>query len=164
MPFILRTYFFHSCFIVFAKPNIWTVSRLIPINCSFHNSMVPCMFSKFVLYVFVCVCTQSCPTLYDPMDSSPPGSSVHGIFQARILKWVVIFYSFYYILNIRDDILPCLFIAQNQPKTFRGSHMDSFLYVELCSFQVCMLKSKPPVPLCVTIFRDRIFTEVIKFK
>ena len=112
----------------------------------------------------MCVCTQSCPTLYDPMDSRPPGSSVHGIFQARILKWVVIFYSFYYILNIRDDILPCLFIAQNQPKTFRGSHMDSFLYVELCSFQVCMLKSKPPVPLCVTIFRDRIFTEVIKFK
>ena len=29
-----------------------------------------------------------CPTLCDPMDSSPPGSSVHGIFQARILEWV----------------------------------------------------------------------------
>ena len=32
----------------------------------------------------------SCPTLCDPMDCSPPGSSVHGIFQARILEWVVI--------------------------------------------------------------------------
>ena len=32
--------------------------------------------------------TQSCPTLCDPMDCSPPGSSVHGIFQARILAWV----------------------------------------------------------------------------
>ena len=31
---------------------------------------------------------QSCPTLWDPMDSSPPGSSVHGILQARILDWV----------------------------------------------------------------------------
>ena len=31
---------------------------------------------------------QSCPTLHDPMDSSPPGSSVHGIFQARVLEWV----------------------------------------------------------------------------
>ena len=31
---------------------------------------------------------QSCPTLYDPIDCSPPGSSVHGIFQARILEWV----------------------------------------------------------------------------
>ena len=33
---------------------------------------------------------QSCPTLRDPMDCSPPGSSVHGIFQARVLEWVAI--------------------------------------------------------------------------
>ena len=31
--------------------------------------------------------TQSCPTLHDPMDCSLPGSSVHGIFQARVLEW-----------------------------------------------------------------------------
>ena len=31
---------------------------------------------------------QSCPTLFDSMDYSPPGSSVYGILQARILKWV----------------------------------------------------------------------------
>ena len=37
-----------------------------------------------------CVHTQSCPTLYNPMDCSPPGSSVHGISQARILEWVAI--------------------------------------------------------------------------
>ena len=30
---------------------------------------------------------QSCPTLSDPMDCSPPGSSLHGIFQARVLEW-----------------------------------------------------------------------------
>ena len=30
---------------------------------------------------------QSCPTLSDPMDCSSPGSSVHGIFQARVLEW-----------------------------------------------------------------------------
>ena len=30
---------------------------------------------------------QSCPTLSNPMDSSPPGSSIHGIFQARVLEW-----------------------------------------------------------------------------
>ena len=30
---------------------------------------------------------QSCPTLLDPMDRSPPGSSIHGIFQARVLEW-----------------------------------------------------------------------------
>ena len=33
---------------------------------------------------------QSCPTLSDPMDCSAPGSSVHGIFQARVLEWVAI--------------------------------------------------------------------------
>ena len=44
--------------------------------------------------VCVCVCvTQSCLTLYDPMDCSLPGSSVHGILQARILEWVVIPFS-----------------------------------------------------------------------
>ena len=32
--------------------------------------------------------THLCPTLCDPMDCSPPGSSVHGILQARILEWV----------------------------------------------------------------------------
>ena len=30
---------------------------------------------------------QSCPTLRDPMDCSPPGSSVHGVSQARVLEW-----------------------------------------------------------------------------
>ena len=37
--------------------------------------------------------TQSCPTLCDPVDCSPPGSSVHGILQARILEWVAISFS-----------------------------------------------------------------------
>ena len=36
---------------------------------------------------------QSCPTLCDPMDCSPPSSSVHGILQARILEWVAIPFS-----------------------------------------------------------------------
>ena len=36
---------------------------------------------------------QSCPTLHDPIDSSPPGSPVPGILQARILEWVAIFFS-----------------------------------------------------------------------
>ena len=36
---------------------------------------------------------QSCPTLRDPMDSGLPGSSVHGIFQARVLEWGAIAFS-----------------------------------------------------------------------
>ena len=45
--------------------------------------------------VCVCACVrakslQSCPTLCGPMDSSLPGSAVHGILQARILAWVAV--------------------------------------------------------------------------
>ena len=36
---------------------------------------------------------QSCPTLHDPMDCSPPGSSIHGIFQAKVLEWGAIAFS-----------------------------------------------------------------------
>ena len=36
---------------------------------------------------------QSCPTLCDPMDGSLPGSSIHGVFQARILEWFAISFS-----------------------------------------------------------------------
>ena len=40
-----------------------------------------------------CLVTQSCPTLCNSMDCSPPGSSVHGILQARILEWVATSFS-----------------------------------------------------------------------
>ena len=49
--------------------------------------------------------TQSCPTLCDTMDWSPPGSSVHGIFQARVVEWVAIAFS----KPILDPIQTCLF-------------------------------------------------------
>ena len=38
---------------------------------------------------------QSCLTLRDPMDCSPPGSSIHGIFQARVLEWLAIAFSIF---------------------------------------------------------------------
>ena len=47
----------------------------------------------FKYNVFSCTCVHAkllklCPTLFDPIGSSPPGFSVHGILQARILEWV----------------------------------------------------------------------------
>ena len=45
------------------------------------------LFSVLLLPV-LCLVTQSCLTVCDPMDCSPPGSSVHGILQAGILEWV----------------------------------------------------------------------------
>ena len=41
----------------------------------------------------VCSITKSCLTPCDPMDCSPPGSSVHGIFQARVLEWGAIAFT-----------------------------------------------------------------------
>ena len=41
----------------------------------------------------MCVHTQSCPTLCNPMDYSLSGSSVHGIFQVQILEWVAVSFS-----------------------------------------------------------------------
>ena len=43
---------------------------------------------------------QSCPTLCNPIDGSPPGSSVHRILQARILEWVSISFSILYARTI----------------------------------------------------------------
>ena len=47
---------------------------------------------------------QSCPTPSDPMDCSLPGSSIHGIFQARVLEWGAIAFSIYaeYIMRNAD--------------------------------------------------------------
>ena len=47
-------------------------------NVMFVNLQVPNAAAKSL---------QSCPTLCDPMDCSLPGSSVHGLFQARVLEW-----------------------------------------------------------------------------
>ena len=48
---------------------------------------------------------QSCLTLSDPMDCSPPGSSIHGIFQARVLEWVAIVFPAFTLLTHFQSLL-----------------------------------------------------------
>ena len=51
------------------------------------------MVGTYIQWNIACICTKSlqlCLSLCDPMDCSPPGFSVHGILQARILEWVAI--------------------------------------------------------------------------
>ena len=57
--------------------------------------------------------SQSCPTLSDPMDCSPPGSSVHGIFQARVLEWGAIAISNTYVstLDYNDIIFKIRYVG-----------------------------------------------------
>ena len=67
---------------------------------SSHESYPTCVWNQVdspmkaisIVYALLLV-AQSCLTLCDPMDCSPPGSSVHGILQARILEWVAIPFS-----------------------------------------------------------------------
>ena len=54
---------------------------------------------------------QSCPTPSNPMDCNPPGPSIHGIFQARVLEWVAIaFFVTYYYLAKKGPIFKADFI------------------------------------------------------
>ena len=57
--------------------------------CVYHH---PLPRKTIVVYVYV-LASQSCPTLCSPIDCSPPGSSVHGILQERILEWVAVPFS-----------------------------------------------------------------------
>ena len=57
------------------------------LHCSHETTTI-----LLISYVFVLV-AQSCPTLCDPMDCSPPSFSVHGILQARILEWIAILFA-----------------------------------------------------------------------
>ena len=51
------------------------------------------MAARTAVYATTARSLQSCPTLCDPKDSSPPGSAVPGILQARTLEWDAIFFS-----------------------------------------------------------------------
>ena len=84
------------CFLIFEK---------LPINLNymqpFSNELCFLLRSPFQsvkkqLHKGMCVHVKSlqlCPTLWNPMDYTPPGSSVHGILQARILEWVAMPFS-----------------------------------------------------------------------
>ena len=69
-------------------PRLWdSPGKNTGVGCHF---LLQCMKGKSESEV-----TQSCPTLHDPMDCSLPGSSIHGIFQARVLEWSAIAFSIY---------------------------------------------------------------------
>ena len=62
----------------------------VELSCSFLRKTIIFRVWSATLTSLACVCAQSCLTLCNPVDCSPPGSSVHGISQARILEWVAI--------------------------------------------------------------------------
>ena len=76
---------------------------------------------------------QSCPTPSDPMDYSLPGSSIHGIFQARLLEWVAIAFSGNWRLTILKRVL------------IRPPH-DQFQ--DDCQSWLCCFCTEPPPSAC----------------
>ena len=62
---------------------VLTIAIKVAINIHLQVLVWTCVFVACMLKSL-----QLCPALYDPLDCNPPGSSVHGILQARILEWV----------------------------------------------------------------------------
>ena len=77
------------------RPHRWQPTRLPrPWDSPGKNTGVGCHFLLQCMKVkSESEADQSCPTLRDPRDCSLPGSSIHGIFQARVLEWVAIAFS-----------------------------------------------------------------------
>ena len=72
----------------------WRLRKISLILEKFRKQTYPLdEITRFFSHSLKVLVTQLCPILCDPVDCSPPGSSVHGILQARILKWVAISYS-----------------------------------------------------------------------
>ena len=82
----------HPCLVPDLRGNAFSFSPLRMIFDVGLSYMALLCLGRFLLCP-VSEVAQSCPTLCDPMDYSLPGSSVHGIFQARILEWVAISFS-----------------------------------------------------------------------
>ena len=77
--------------------------------------------------------TQSCPTLCDPIDCSPPGSSIHGIFPARILEWVAI--PFLVMLSNSHILCRLLLLLPSIFPSIRGFSNESVLRIRWPKYQ-----------------------------
>ena len=87
----------------------------------FSHTFPNFLYESEMISLGVCVClfTQLCSTLCDPIDCSPPGSSVHRIFQARILEWVAMSSSRG--SSPSRDQKPCLLQPQHWQAVFSTS-------------------------------------------
>ena len=82
---------------VYGCHGLWPARLLCPWDSPGKNTGVGCQFLPQCMKVKrESEVAQSCPTLRDPMDCSLPGSSIHGIFQARVLEWGAIAFSIVY--------------------------------------------------------------------
>ena len=72
------------------------------------RTQVSCLTGRFLPLTTTIKSLQSCPTLCDPIDGSPPGSTVPGILQARTLEWVAISFSNAWKWKVKVKSLSCV--------------------------------------------------------
>ena len=125
-------------------PHRWQSTRLPhPWDSPGKNTGVGCYFLLQCMKVkSESEVAQSCPTVWDPMDCSLPGSSVHGIFQARVLEWGAIAFS-----DVAVQLINNVVLASDVQQS------DSFIYI-------CMyLKVKVKVAqMCLTLWDPMDYT------
>ena len=112
-------------------PRPWDSPKNTGVGCHF---LLQCMKVKSESEV-----AQSCLTLSDPMDCSLPGSSVHGIFQARVLEWVAIAFSNAY--GGPSKLKPQFWFVSTVSLTFSSFYyIFSFSYIPLCHLKLNFYK------------------------
>ena len=100
---------------------------------------------------------QSCPTLSDPMDCSLPGSSIHGIFQARVLEWGAIAFSVSFPWSPLNCIL-CKSSSLTYSHDLTGSYLD-----KTASYRDCKSKAQSEIrPKCPGSGHNQNFTPDLK--
>ena len=111
------------------RPHGWQPTRLpCPWDSPGKNTGVGCHFLLQCMKVkSERDVAQSCPTLSDPMDFSLPGSSIHGIFQARVLAWGAIVFS--KLLTNGGQIWATLFSFIWMSTRYIGCALDVFLLI-----------------------------------
>ena len=111
---------------------------------------VPCAIHEVLIVNVNVLVAQSCLTLCDPVDCSPPGSSVRGILQARILEWVVIPFSRRSSQPRDQTWVSCTagrFCLSEPP----SSHQLATIYIESIVYMLLLLLNRfSRVRLCVT--------------
>ena len=116
-------------------PHLWdSLGKNTGVGCHF---LLQCLKVKSESEV-----AQSCPTLSDPMDCSPPGYSVHGIFQARVLVWVAIAFSNDVLAGVCVCMCVCVCVCV-YIYTYIYIYMYVYIYVYICTYSKYM---------CVALF------------